>query len=121
MAWANATDFLKVYVDSPCFFSSCNPICVSLFPIITAYVKSCSNSHPSHAGDQLEFAHLSGQPNDWTDANFNNCPDGRGTCGSVVNYRYPYFHVGPVVVHVSKVPEGGDIHTYDGAGEWVKM
>jgi hypothetical protein len=25
------------------------------------------------------------------------------------------------VVHLSKVPEGQDVHTYDGSGDWVKI
>jgi len=31
------------------------------------------------------------------------------------------FHPGPVVMHLSKVPKGQDIHKYDGSGEWVKI
>lgn len=30
-------------------------------------------------------------------------------------------HPGPLLAHLSKVPAGGDIHTYDGSGEWVKI
>lgn len=30
-------------------------------------------------------------------------------------------HPGPFLAHLSKVPEGQDIHTYDGSGEWVKI
>jgi len=30
-------------------------------------------------------------------------------------------HPGPAIVHLSKVPEGQDVTTYDGSGEWVKI
>lgn len=30
-------------------------------------------------------------------------------------------HPGPVVVHLSQVPDGQDVHEYDGTGEWVKI
>jgi len=30
-------------------------------------------------------------------------------------------HPGPAVAHLSKVPEGQDVTTYDGSGEWVKI
>ena len=30
-------------------------------------------------------------------------------------------HPGPVLVHLSQVPEGQDVHEYDGTGEWVKI
>lgn len=30
-------------------------------------------------------------------------------------------HKGPVIVHLSKVPEGLDVHEYDGSGDWVKI
>ncbi|KAF2869913.1 glycoside hydrolase [Massariosphaeria phaeospora] len=73
-------------------------------------------------GDEFEFAHTSEPPSAWTDGTFNNCPDGRGTCKGSDPSQYPYyFHAGPVVVHISKVPEGKDAHTYDGSGEWVKI
>jgi hypothetical protein len=76
----------------------------------------------SHAGDQLEFASLSDEPAVWSDANFNNCPQGQGTCRDPnTSFPYPWYHIGPVVVHISRVPDGGDVHTYDGAGEWIKM
>jgi hypothetical protein len=38
--------------------------------------------------------------------------------------RFQYsgtFHDGPVIMHISRVPDGNDIHTYDGSGEWVKF
>ena len=76
----------------------------------------------SHVSDELEFSALSGTPFEWTDENFNNCPEGQGTCSRPGNNSpYPWYHAGPVVVHISRVPDGEDVRTYDGAGEWVKM
>ncbi|KAH7125480.1 hypothetical protein B0J11DRAFT_506313 [Dendryphion nanum] len=72
------------------------------------------------AGDQIEFAHLEANPYQWTDVNFN-CADGRGTCNDPTIFpfytSYPYFHPGPVVVHISKVPDGKEVQSYDGSGE----
>jgi hypothetical protein len=31
------------------------------------------------------------------------------------------FHLGPVMMHLSKVPAGQDVHAYDGSGEWIKI
>jgi hypothetical protein len=30
-------------------------------------------------------------------------------------------HPRPLIIDLSKVPEGQDIHSYDGAEEWVKI
>jgi hypothetical protein len=30
-------------------------------------------------------------------------------------------HPGPLLAHLSKVPDGQDTTTYDGSGEWVKI
>lgn len=30
-------------------------------------------------------------------------------------------HPGPFMAHLSKVPNGQDVHEYDGSGEWVKI
>jgi hypothetical protein len=30
-------------------------------------------------------------------------------------------HWGPRTVHLSKVPDGQDVTTYDGSGEWTKI
>lgn len=59
------------------------------------------------------------------------CPNGRGIC---VNASYPrsgsdstidspdrVYHNGPVMAHLSKVPEGKDVHDYDGSGKWTKI
>ncbi|KAI0534911.1 glycoside hydrolase [Xylaria digitata] len=71
------------------------------------------------AGDRVAFAHHTYNPGEWTAGQFD-CPDGRGTC-SDKGYNWVLFHEGPVVAHLSKVPDGQDVHTYDGAGEWVKI
>lgn len=72
----------------------------------------------------MEFANLGQNPTEWGAGNFDNCPEGRGTCRSPKTNQYeaqPWYHDGPVVVHISRVPDGEDVHTYDGSGEWVKM
>ncbi|KAI1360587.1 glycoside hydrolase [Xylaria arbuscula] len=73
----------------------------------------CGRGHMTHtpdtdvltlrAGDTLEFAHQRYEPFEWKPEHFINCPEGRGTCDSPT------------------VPEGQDIHSYDGSGEWVKI
>lgn len=30
-------------------------------------------------------------------------------------------HPGPLLIHLSRVPDGQDIRSYDGSGEWVKI
>jgi hypothetical protein len=30
-------------------------------------------------------------------------------------------HPGPFLAHLSKVPDGQDVHMYDGSGDWVKI
>ena len=30
-------------------------------------------------------------------------------------------HWGPLMVHLSKMPDGQDVHGYDGSGDWVKI
>ena len=30
-------------------------------------------------------------------------------------------HPGPLIIHLSQVPEDQDVHDYDGTGEWVKI
>lgn len=30
-------------------------------------------------------------------------------------------HSGPFLAHLSKVPEGQDVSTYDGSGDWIKI
>lgn len=72
-----------------------------------------------NAGDRFEFASTTMDPYLWTDAQFNNCPDGRGMCNDPEEYTY--FHPGPVVAHISKVPDGQSAQTYDGTGEWTKI
>jgi hypothetical protein len=69
----------------------------------------------------MEFASISQYPYQWTSANFDNCVEGRGTCRGLDENVQPWYHPGPVVVHISRVPDGQDVRTYDGSGEWVKM
>jgi hypothetical protein len=71
------------------------------------------------AGDKIAFAHQRYEPDEWKSEHFLNCPEGRGTCNSPYIMEIP--HWGPVIAHLSKVPEGQDVHEYDGAGEWVKI
>lgn len=74
------------------------------------------------AGDTMEVAHSRYEPHAWTDDQFNECPEGRGTCDIRREDRFMTInHPGPVLVHLSKVPEGRNIHEYDGSGEWVKI
>ena len=115
LAWANATDVLKVKV-----------------------------------GDTLEFAAIHADPSYWDQPNevqWNDCPEGRGICvpimpgvcslsalGVVLGFCngltvltkgkkqfYGIAHFGPVVLHLSRVPAGQDVRTYDGSGEWLKV
>ncbi|KAF2205228.1 hypothetical protein GQ43DRAFT_437244 [Delitschia confertaspora ATCC 74209] len=71
------------------------------------------------AGDTLEIAQQRWEPDEWTDEMFYNCSDDRGTCHP--QYAQDFNHPGPLLIHLSKVPEGQDIRTYDGTGEWVKI
>ncbi|KAF2280138.1 uncharacterized protein EI97DRAFT_429896 [Westerdykella ornata] len=73
------------------------------------------------AGDTIEIAQHRGDPSEWTEDDFKNCPDNRGTCYHKEGWNMDFNHPGPLVVHLSKVPEGQDIHTYDGTGDWVKI
>ncbi|KAJ3571876.1 hypothetical protein NPX13_g5230 [Xylaria arbuscula] len=77
------------------------------------------------AGDTLELAHTRVEPNNWKENQWYNCPDGRGSCDpDGTQYASPYMefaHPGPVVAHLSQVPDGLDVHEYDGSGEWVKI
>ncbi|KAJ2998006.1 hypothetical protein NUW58_g458 [Xylaria curta] len=75
------------------------------------------------AGDTLEFAHHRSEP-EWPPEMWNNCPDDRGSCNhadwnptGIVDLNHP----GPFMAHVSKVPEGQELHSYDGSGDWVKI
>ncbi|KAI3336514.1 glycosyl hydrolase family 61-domain-containing protein [Xylariaceae sp. AK1471] len=72
------------------------------------------------AGDTIEFAHHRFEPEEWKDSDFVDCPDGRGTCRHD-GYPMEINHQGPVFALLSKVPEGLDVHDYDGSGEWVKI
>ncbi|KAF2106161.1 glycosyl hydrolase family 61-domain-containing protein [Lophiotrema nucula] len=72
------------------------------------------------AGDTIEVAHESADPVYWRDDYFNNCPGDRGTCDPRWNGLY-FIHWGPMIVHLSKAPDGQDARTYDGSGDWVKI
>ncbi|KAI1848649.1 hypothetical protein JX266_005508 [Neoarthrinium moseri] len=74
------------------------------------------------AGDTVEFAHQRYEPAAWTDAMWDNCPDGRGSCNPArADGVMDINHEGPVIAHLSQVPEGLDVTAYDGSGEWVKI
>ncbi|KAF1994663.1 hypothetical protein P154DRAFT_613009 [Amniculicola lignicola CBS 123094] len=73
-----------------------------------------------NAGETIGIAYQRWEPYEWTDDMFYNCPDDRGTCHPK-GYRQEVNHPGPLIVHLSKVPNGQDIHSYDGSGEWVKI
>ncbi|KAK4182143.1 glycosyl hydrolase family 61-domain-containing protein [Podospora australis] len=72
------------------------------------------------AGDEVEIAHLRSDPSEWDNGMFE-CADDRGACDHRPYYRTDFNHPGPLIIHLSKVPEGQDIKTYDGSGEWVKI
>ncbi|KFA73044.1 hypothetical protein S40288_03256 [Stachybotrys chartarum IBT 40288] len=74
------------------------------------------------AGDTLEIAHTRKSPDTWADEQWYDCPNGRGSCDPLdPDWTMDFNHPGPLLAHLSKVPAGGDIHTYDGSGEWVKI
>ncbi|KAK9771610.1 putative Glycoside hydrolase [Seiridium cardinale] len=74
------------------------------------------------AGDTIQFAHTRFEPYAWTDAMWYNCTDRRGSCNPTrADGIMDINHEGPVIVHLSKVPEGLDVTGYDGSGEWVKI
>ncbi|KAI0406777.1 glycoside hydrolase [Xylaria palmicola] len=100
------------------------------WPIDRPESVRCGRDHMIHApstevlkvgaGDTITFAHHLWDPVDWRSAQFVDCPQGRGTCDDE-GYTMSLYHDGPVVAHLSKVPEGQDVQTYDGSGEWVKI
>ncbi|TGJ82975.1 hypothetical protein E0Z10_g5805 [Xylaria hypoxylon] len=75
------------------------------------------------AGDKLELAHQRLEP-PWGPEVWDNCPDDRGSC-IIESWNptgiTPLNHQGPFIAHLSKVPEGQDINSYDGSGDWVKI
>ncbi|KAI0397556.1 glycosyl hydrolase family 61-domain-containing protein [Xylariaceae sp. FL0594] len=78
-----------------------------------------------HAGDTIEVAHVRDNPEDLGIVVWDGCPYERGSC---VRYKgqdqldiMDINHPGPFLAHLSKVPEGQDVHTYDGSGDWVKI
>ncbi|KAF2875390.1 glycosyl hydrolase family 61-domain-containing protein [Massariosphaeria phaeospora] len=73
------------------------------------------------AGETIEIAHQREEPSGWTDDMFYDCPDDRGTCFHKRGWKQDFNHPGPLLIHLSKAPDGQDIRTYDGSGEWVKI
>ncbi|GAW12484.1 hypothetical protein ANO14919_018540 [Xylariales sp. No.14919] len=120
-------DDVAVTVDYPSTLRLYND---PTWPIDRPESVRCGRDHMKHAsktdimivraGDTISFAHQLYEPAEWTTAQFLDCPQGRGTCDDK-GYTMGLFHDGPVVAHLSKVPEGQDVHTYDGSGEWVKV
>ncbi|KAI8947023.1 glycoside hydrolase [Xylaria longipes] len=120
-------DDLGVTVDFPWTLRLYND---PTWPIDRPESVRCGRDHMNHAlstevltvraGDSVAFAHQLKEPAEWTSAQFLNCPEGRGTCDDE-GYTLGLYHEGPVVAHLSKVPEGQDVHTYDGSGEWTKI
>ncbi|ORY08473.1 glycosyl hydrolase family 61-domain-containing protein [Clohesyomyces aquaticus] len=74
-----------------------------------------------HAGDELEIAQQRSEPAEWKPDQFENCPDGKGTCYHEDGWYQDFNHPGPLLVHLSRVPSGQNITTYDGTGDWVKI
>ncbi|KAI1740280.1 glycosyl hydrolase family 61-domain-containing protein [Xylaria scruposa] len=76
-------------------------------------------------GDFIEVAHTRPGPENWSEVVWNNCPYERGSCmnftGDTELKIMDLNHPGPFIAHLSRVPEGEDIHTYDGSGDWVKI
>ncbi|KAJ2990561.1 hypothetical protein NUW58_g2887 [Xylaria curta] len=100
------------------------------WPIDRPESVRCGRDHMNHAsstdvlkvraGDTVTFAHQLWDPFEWKSSQFFNCTQGRGTCDDQ-GYTMGLYHDGPVVAHLSKVPEGQDIRNYDGSGDWVKI
>jgi hypothetical protein len=94
------------------------------------------------AGDTLEFVTTAAEPTVWESdkVTWDGCPENRGFCswqtynGSVSKPQRScedtvlsflktmhIIHDGPVVAHLSKVPDGQGVHEYNGSGEWIKI
>ncbi|KAI9159064.1 putative endo-beta-1,4-glucanase D [Paramyrothecium foliicola] len=73
-------------------------------------------------GDTLEFVATAAETDKWStnEVQWDACPDGRGFCTESGTYM-ELIHDGPVLVHLSKVPDGQDVHEYDGSGRWTKI
>ncbi|KAF2742262.1 lytic polysaccharide monooxygenase [Sporormia fimetaria CBS 119925] len=74
------------------------------------------------AGQELEIVHIRASPEEWVEDYFQ-CEDmeDRGVCFRKPGWYNDFNHPGPLVVHLSKAPEGQDIRSYDGTGEWIKI
>ncbi|KAH7122837.1 glycosyl hydrolase family 61-domain-containing protein [Dendryphion nanum] len=82
------------------------------------------------AGDKFEFVATTAPPIIWDDKTkiqWDGCPEGRGGCipedyDPTNNfYSFGVAHDGPASVFISRVPEGQNIESYDGSGEWLKI
>jgi len=79
------------------------------------------------AGDTIEFVATRYEPKAYQDKQWYGCPDGKGMCsdedpvGQPPNSYMGIQHPGPLLVHISKVPDGKSVHSYDGSGEWIKI
>jgi hypothetical protein len=76
------------------------------------------------AGDSFEIVLVPPSPEQWEEDNWKECPDELGFCWRTSNGDHvaaEILHEGPVVVHLSKVPDGLSVTEYDGSGEWVKI
>jgi hypothetical protein len=72
------------------------------------------------AGDTMQI--VINQADDAFNPIYYNCADEEaGACSPKTGKPYVFIHDGPVFVHLSKAPDGVDIHEYDGSGEWVKI
>ncbi|KFA73937.1 hypothetical protein S40288_00925 [Stachybotrys chartarum IBT 40288] len=74
------------------------------------------------AGDTFEIAQIAAAPSEWREEYYADCPDDLGFCNSGASHgEWTIIHPGPVIVHLGKVPDGQEIATYDGSGEWLKI
>ncbi|ETS73783.1 hypothetical protein PFICI_14729 [Pestalotiopsis fici W106-1] len=74
------------------------------------------------AGDTIEFAHTRFDPVAWVDAMWYDCPNERGSCApNRADQIMDINHPGPVMAHLSRVPDGMDVREYDGDGDWLKI
>jgi hypothetical protein len=77
------------------------------------------------AGDELTFLSTTLAQDAWqaSGVQWDGCPDGKGVCtpGRTSSPPDRVYHNGPIIAHLSKVPEGQDVHEYDGSGKWTKI
>ncbi|CAI6340687.1 unnamed protein product [Periconia digitata] len=85
------------------------------------------------AGDTLEVQQVRASPEEFDQTAYKTifecssgpgaCCEGYGACSFWNGIEQPvdFNHWGPRTIHLSKVPEGQDVSTYDGSGEWTKI